>query len=221
MNFLDAHRIVHEFSEAVGKGVESADDWGFRPISYIPFEFDKDKIFKAFQIFFAHMILYKTRSQGEYEKYKTVFMAIKDFIPDEDLFNIRLASEIASKKGFINKLIYGEKINDANKIMETMLSNRVENLKPECSEFDDLMKYVAMVEYYYTSKIGDINNYSEDDLDNVIEEYIIRVYKLANIEYKDDYFNFFQPFSVMRNVITFPEYKVYFEGYEDYINSNQ
>lgn len=61
MNFLDAHKIVHQIWDALGRGNLHKDDF-FRPISFIPFEFDKNKVVSAFQIFIAHMILFQTRT---------------------------------------------------------------------------------------------------------------------------------------------------------------
>lgn len=49
MNFLEAHKIVHDFASVVGKGCEYKDDF-FISTDRLPFEFDKDRIVSALQI---------------------------------------------------------------------------------------------------------------------------------------------------------------------------
>jgi len=227
MNFLDAHKIVHQFSEAVGTGIINKNDLGFRPISLLPFEFDKNRIFEAHQLFFAHMVLYKTRTLEEYNRYKFVFMTIDKFIPDEELLKIRLASQIAEKKGFINKIIYGKKIDDATQIVKSVISKYGDSLPEICSMIDDLMNYVNIMQDYCTKEIGNIYDYwsnPNDTYDNLAKKYVKEAYQLANIEYRSEYYHFFQPFAYLRGVLASSNeedksYKDYYNGYENYINS--
>ena len=110
MNFLDAHKIVHGFADAVAEGCEDKDDF-FISVDKLHFHYDKDLIVSAFQIFISHMILYKTRTKEEFEQYKVVYMSnISRFMPYNEILKFRKYSKIIGNKNFIYKILNKDKI---------------------------------------------------------------------------------------------------------------
>lgn len=99
MNFLDAHKIVHEYDGALGKGHKN----GFFATSSLPFEFDKDRIINAHKIFFAHMILYQTRTPEQFNIHMACLHNIEMFEPNEEIVKLEQLKKLADKKRFIFK----------------------------------------------------------------------------------------------------------------------
>ncbi len=222
MNFIDAHKIVHIYCGVVARDPLHKDDF-FMPISYFPFEFDKVKISNAFHIFLSHTILFSTRTQEEFEKYKEIYVTyINNFIPNDEVINIRKISRLVLKKGYINKIIYGNKIIEAKYLFDNIMSDWTE--KTSCVN-DELYKYInSMVEYkeiVVKPQFEDLCNlngthFSEAYL-NIIKEYAKKAYQLSNIEFKDEYQYFFLPFERLRAFLADTNMKKFYIGYEDYI----
>ena len=217
MNFLDAHNIVHQIGGALGRGNLHKDDF-FRPLSFMPFEYDKDKIVAAFQIFFAHMVLFQTRTPEQYEQYQAVYMSLNTFIPDEEILRIRKATQLAIKKGLLNKLFYGSKIKDAQKVYADAVSKWT---GAGYYRLDDISNHTASMQEFRKIVVADLSKNKDIDTDYIIEVYAKKAYELAEIEYRDEYFYFFHPFDSMRKAIRLPQFNDYYVGYEEYINSNK
>ena len=217
MNFLDAHRIVHQFCEAVGKGATG----GFFPISSIPFEFDKDKIINAFEIFFAHMIVFKTRTQEEYNVYSFTLQRLDMFKTDIEIARMEQLYKLGSKKGLFSRLIYGDKIKTAKKEYGEIILAWTKNI--ESYKFDEVCECVNSLGNFIKDELKKIPRQKNADSDNdyIIEILAKKAYELANIEFKDEYFYFFQRFDSMRKLITLPQFKDYYKEYEEYIGSSK
>ncbi|MBR0599020.1 hypothetical protein [Sinanaerobacter chloroacetimidivorans] len=199
MNFIDAHKIVHNYAGAMAKG---ADDNAllFRPLSYIPFQ-NKDKVIDAHKIFYSHMIFYNTRTQEQYEQYNNILKFLKFFVPD-DIYKS------------VIKLVKKNKMKEAS----TFMSDYIDKPSYRLEEVED-----------YFSTMIDIKNQSLElydkneikTMEDLIYNYCIRAYQHANIEYKEEYFYYFFKFDVMKDYVDDVNYIKYYHKYRDYILNNQ
>jgi len=199
MNFLDAHKIVHDYAGAMGKGADN-DALLFRPLSYIPHQ-DKDKVIDAYKIFYAHMIFYNTRTQEQYEQYDMILDQLKFFIPDDiynSVINLTKRNEMKQASNFLSEYI-----------------DRPAYRKEEVEEYFNTMIDIKnqTFEKYRNNEI----TRTED----VIYNYCIRAYKHANMEFEEDYFYYFLSFDAMRDYLSRNIYKEYYERYKDYIADKQ
>lgn len=217
MNFLDAHKMVHDISGAFAKDVVHKDDF-FRPLSLIPFDFDKDKIVTAFQIYFAHMVLYQTRTPEQYEQYQVMYMNLNMFLPDEEVIRIRKDTQWALRKGIFYNTFFKDKIAKAKDAYGDDIS-----LWTDSGHYrmDDISNHTAKMQEYRREIVVPMTKNKEIDMDYIIELYVQKAYELAEVEYIDDYFYFFHPFDLMRKHLNVPNFRGYYVGYEDYIRTNQ
>jgi hypothetical protein len=224
MNFLDAHKIVHGFADAVAEGCEDKDDF-FISVDKLHFHYDKDLIVSAFQIFISHMILYKTRTKEEFEQYKVVYMSnISRFMPYNEILKFRKYSKIIGNKNFIYKILNKDKIRMAGELYAKVMKERIDWDNPY--RIDDIFyTTVGEMQEYKIELFERLNTVSNEEFSNVYDEiidlYARKAYELANIEYKDDYFYCFQDFDSLREALKLEQYKNYYKGYEDYIMTNK
>lgn len=224
MNFLDAHKIVHDFACTIGKGCEDEDDF-FICIDKLPFEFDKDMIVSAFQIFIYHMIFFRTRTEEEYEQYYVLYQAnIGRFLPRSEVLKIRSYSKIIGNKSVIFKALNKEKIKMAGELYGQFMEKNLDSLHPY--RIDDI----------FSTNLGDMQEYKKEltlevkeksdaeineAYDNAIELYAKKAYELANIIWLDDYFYYFQDFKTLRKALPNKQYEKYYLPYKEYIMSNK
>ncbi|MGI6731451.1 MAG: hypothetical protein ACOX5F_06130 [Anaerovoracaceae bacterium] len=199
MNFLDAHKIVHDYSGAVGRGADK-DALMFRPISYLPT--DKDKIIDAFKIFFAHMILFNTRTQEQYEQYYTCLSILKWFVKDEYYETV---IEFVSNGG--------DQLTEAMEYFSDIMEEPSYRLEEVEDYFDKMIDDREELLQYY--KDGDVTS------QNLVYNYCLDAYKFANIDWNDGYEYYFMSFDVLRKMIDNEKYKSHFKMYCDYILNNQ
>ncbi len=64
MNFLDAHKIVHDYTNVVAALKTKPDEIAMRASLL---KNTKDEIIDAFKLFYAHMFLFNTRTKDEFE----------------------------------------------------------------------------------------------------------------------------------------------------------
>lgn len=223
MNFLDAHKIVHELAYIVGQGSEFKDDF-FISTDKLSFRFDKDKIVSAFQIFIYHMIFFQTRTAEEYNKYYVLYqMNIDRFLPEAEIQKIRQYNRILNNKNPIYKAINKEKIRMATELYSKFMEKNLSWLNPY--RIDDIFgDNLGEMKAYRQELLKTLNGKSDTELydayDYVIELYAIKTYEKAYIAWKDEYFYYFQDFETMRNALKKPEYNKYYQKYKEYILSN-
>lgn len=90
--------------------------------------------------------------------------------------------------------------------------------------YDEVCEYVNAMQKFYKDVMIKLPNTGDKnaDYDYKTEVYCQEAYRLANMEYTAENFQFFQSFQYMRWVLTdSPKFKHYYIGYENYINSNQ
>lgn len=221
MHFLDAHKIVHGFIDTVALGCEDKDDF-FISIDKLPFPYNKDLIVSAFQIFISHMMFFKTRTKEEFEQYNVVYMGnISRFLPYDEILKVRKYSKIIGNNNFIYKTFNKDKIKMAGELYGKVMEEKNDWDNPY--RIDDIFfttvgemkKYKAEL---YVAKLKDISDEEfHEAYDEVIDLYAKKAYELANIDYKDDYFYYFQDFDSLRRALTLEQYKDYYKGYEQYI----
>lgn len=224
MNFIDAHKMVHDFAGVVGNGCEDEDDY-FLSIESIPFPFDKDRIVSAFQIFIYHMIFFQTRTKEQYEQYYVLYQAnIGRFLPRSEILKVRQYSKIIGNKNPIYKVFNKQKIKMAGELYGNFMEQNAIGLNPYRIDNIFSTNLGEMQEYRkeLAKKISTASDEVINDIyDHAIELYAKRTYEKANIEWKDDHFYYFQKFDVMRNALNKGLYEDYYLKYKDYIFSNQ
>ena len=85
MNYLEAHKIVHEYAGAVGHKTDEM-ALGFYLDDLL--SISKEDVLKAYIIFLGHMFFWNTRSQEEYEAYIQNLRCLDLFIPSEEYSKI-------------------------------------------------------------------------------------------------------------------------------------
>ena len=116
MHFLEAHKIIHEFSGAVGRE---------RNTMLIPYSWvnhSDQELIDAFVIFFGHMVIWQTRTNEEYDKYRILLMQIYNVVPDDMYDLINDAKEVLEKAD--NSVLY--KIINRKKLELAQKANKVE-----------------------------------------------------------------------------------------------
>lgn len=220
MNFLDAHKIVHDFGTAVGRGVPDEHCFLFRPISYIPFKFDKDLVTQAFMIFYAHMFFYNTRTQEEFQAYESVRRTINYFVSDEKLDEIRYTVKLATSPSLLDKVLKKTDIEYARNRLSTLLKSD-----------DDLYNYRGEDVENYCHKMLSLHekvqlriaspDYQRKEFYEFAYCYCKSAYDEANIEFHEDYCDYFFPFDFLREYIKQPQWAEYFKDYLEYIQQNK
>ena len=223
MNFLDAHKMVHDFGGIVGKYYTAA---GI-PISKIPFRQStwKDDLVLAFQLFFAHSILWCTRTNKQLEQYYIVFHNINDAKDDKLINDVNDALKLIGKEKSLYGKMNKKKISEAKEYLSKTFSNqavgylnayRIDDYESFCNHMIDY-KNNCFVPAYQKSCSANWNV----PLSELVFQYCCEAYESAKAEYKNGYDVYFYSFDQMREWVTDKEMKHYFSGYEEYLMHNQ
>lgn len=224
MNFLDAHRMVHDFASVVGNGCEDEDDY-FLSIENLPFPFNKDRIVSAFQIFIYHTVFFHTRTKEQYEQYYVLYQAnIGRFLPRSEILKVRQYSKIIGNKNPIYKVFSKQKIKMAGELYGNFMKQNSHGFEPY--RIDDIFSTnLGEMQDYRKELAEKIRTANDEEIYDVqaraIELYAKKSYEKANIEWEDEYYYYFQKFESMRNALNKGLYEDYYLKYEDYIFSNQ
>lgn len=212
MNFLDAFKIVDGYEGALAKKSPYKEDV-FHPFSDLPYPYDKDLIISSFQIFFAHMILYQTRTPEQFDQYMITLKFISSFLPDEKIVHIRnIKKLVTSKSIFISK--------DKKEKAQKEYGDIVINHFTKSYRYDDVVDYVNDMQAFKNDHV--LPNIKEnEDINPIIENYIRKAYERAKIEYLDEYRFFFRSFNTLRQNINDPKYAQIYLGYETLIENSQ
>jgi hypothetical protein len=212
MNFLDAFKIVHDYAGALAKKSPYKEDV-FHPYSDLPFQYDKDLIISAFQIFSAHMILYNTRTPEQSDQYMVALKFINTFLPDEEIIRVRKIKRLVANKSILVS-------RDKKEKAQIEYGDIVVNHFTTSYLYDDFFNYFNDMEAYKTNYVLPNINESED-ITPIIENYIHKAYERADIEYLDEYRFFFRSFDTLRKIKNDPQYADIYSGYEALIEESQ
>ena len=213
MNFLDAHRIVHGYIDAIANN-ENKDALMYYSKAFLPFEYDKEMIINAFKIFFAHMILYGTRTPEQFDQYKIMANFINNFIDDDVYKEIIYFKKISDGRKPNNKgklELYNNAVNIKHRYMRD-IGERMSNTYKEDLFFNFM---TSMKEKRKTVA----ENIHTDEYDKFLKDYMQECYNLIGFEAPA--IEFFYPFNLMRESLKDEKYIRIYEGYVDYILTHQ
>jgi hypothetical protein len=215
--FFGAHKIVHDFADVVGNGCEYEYDF-FLSIDKLPFKFNKDMIVSAFQIFIYHMLFFNTRTPEEFKQYQVLYQAnIGRFLPRSKILKIREYYKIANQ----GNPFYESK---ARELYVQFMKEHSYGIEPY--RIDDIFgnNFKEMRSYRQELR-NEVNKKTGDERGNAyyqaIDNYATKAYKIANIDWKEEYFYYFQEFKTLRSILNVQEYEKYYQPYKDYILSNR
>ena len=108
MNYIEAHRIVNDYIDAVAQGVGEYSMGFIRDGRLL--KDDYYRIRDAYYVFFGHMVLYNTKTQEEYEAYDACLRMLPHFAHSGRYEEIQEIEKYLKthKKNFLNKKKYEE-----------------------------------------------------------------------------------------------------------------
>ena len=221
MNCLEAYVLVDQFSFAVSLGtdrleskeveslffsqnnkIEKKDNkfsLGYRPCSNLPFEYDKNKILQAYKLFFAYIRTFNIFKEDKLNTFISCYHAIDTFVDDVVYDEIIATSKIVLDKNPITKwrnknaLTFAKEkfANYTIQISKSMSKpykiDELESFFEKCQEL--YFNYLEMQRNLLSKGESEFHNQYSINLEN----YIIKTYKLANIDLKEIdkyYFNY-------------------------------
>ena len=127
-------------------------------------------------------------------------------------------------KNPIYKIFNKEKIQMASELYGQFMEKNLGG--PISYRIDDIFNTnLGEMQGYRQELLKKVKEESDDKIyeayDKAIELYAIKAYKIANIEWKDEYFYYFQDFKTLRSAANKKEYEKYYLKYKDYIFSNR
>lgn len=201
MNALDAHRMVHEYFELIGKSNGGIPGFPCTELSFYD-ENWKDTLFDAAKIWFAHAILYDERSEDEIKTASTLLACYNNGMP---------AWRYERKKRQFD--IY-------------VKTNGQEASFPSISmpgfDHDIYIKYEKLLsEAYSFRKELKQKNYLMGYLPFwLICQYCIDIYNETGVEFRCEYVPFFESFDYMRRKALSTSRNIY-SYYKNYLNTHK
>ena len=217
MNFLDAYIIVHDYGKAVGRGIPekyAKNCLLFRPLSYLPKNFDKDHLIDAYMIFYSHMIFYQTRTQEDYEKYEMCRKFVDLFVPDSYLNHVCMVVSTCTKKSLFKKpskdvqMEFERLISECTKLESGYRSNDIEMF------FEKVQK--KKIELFSIAKQL-MSKGIEPNWKKIIHEYVEYSYNSADLTLNDEDYIFFTTFSSLKKMLEIEDYKELLQPYKEVI----
>lgn len=81
-------------------------------------------------------------------------MSLNTFIPDEEVLKMRKVSQLVSKEGFLNRLLYGDKINDSKKVYTSVMTVWTES---GYYRYDDILaNYVDTMNKFKKNEVANL-----------------------------------------------------------------
>ena len=216
MNFLDAHIIVHvRYGGALANHKATKYDMIFRPYSDYGNDFDKKTIVNALKLFFAHTILFNTRTQEEFEQYQSVLCHLDSFIPDSDMERVRKSSKILYDKGFIAKILNASAKEYAKKEIDEFVASAT----PPYSWTAEMDRFLTGIIDYKAVWLREYQaqERSSNDFWNYVQTYCDYAYQLAGIPETETDGILFAPFDQLRSDVINNRYPNILKPYADYI----
>lgn len=219
MNFLDAHMIVHRYSDALASHMPGKYDMIFRPFSDYGRDFDKRTIINAFKLFFAHMILFNTRTQQEFEQYKLTLRTLDSFISDEDMERVRRSCKILYDKSLIGRIRNAS----ARVYAQEEIERFIQFATPPYSWSDEMDEFLTNIIAYKSEWLCEYQNIPKEKRNfwQSVGQYCSTAYRLAKIsENSSDNF-YFVPFDQLRADLSNPQCAEQLSPYREYILTSQ
>lgn len=228
MNFLDAHRIVHDYSKPFASGSQRPNAMLRIPLSSLPVtvrgvekrDVWKDTVIQAHQIFFSHMVLWTTRTPDQMEQYLFLLSQINSFVDDEVVAEIEENFRLIQKEKSLYGRLHKDKVQRAKKAffdIEPM---------PGSYRYDDVVNVINEMQTYKTSEF--LPRYEQSkgsgwdvSFDSLLADYCRTAYQVSHIPFKDEYVDYFWSFDILRRFVDDAKYAHLFRGYERYIRENQ
>ena len=226
MNFLDAHKLVHDYGAALSKEV-SKYSLIFRPLSDFPTGYTIDDLVDAYKLFFAHMIMFNTRTPEQYEQYDILRKFMHMFIDDNRYNKIVTCGKIIKDESFLTKKRYAEVL----PILEDYYNSRMKESSQmfmssyrgeEIEEYFSTMMSVAKESREWLKKSNAENpEKRKENLFNMLDDYCETAYQIAGIPM--DYYDtvFFKSFDMLREWVNRNTFDGILTPYKDYIETNK
>lgn len=218
MNFLDAHIIVHDRYAKALSNPHYNNVLAFRAYSDYGDDFNKQTILNAFKLFYAHVFLFNTRTQQEFEQYQASLCFLDSFIPDNELIHIQKAVKIVSGKGFFHNLF-----NSSAKEFATREIARYSSIvSPPYSWSNEMDTFITSMLEYKTQWFAEYKSLNDKKYFwDYIKRYCDFAYKTANIIEPEKADVFFAPFEQLRRDVIESSFKELLAPYADYIMSTR
>lgn len=221
MNFIEAHKIVHDYGSALAKGTDK-NALIFRPNSHL--NNTKDEIIDAYKIFYAHMVLFNTRTQKEYEQYEACRKFLNHFV-DDALYNLVIENErFLSKNSLFQN---ANEIEEAKQLQKQYMDAISDSISKGYYRNDEMKKFfndAQEIALKFKAGISKLDLNDEKDFGqytNDINSYAFLIYAIANIDLHANDLDFFFPFPLLQRFCKVPQYKDVFGKYSNYIVNNR
>ena len=217
MNFLDAHKmIVHDYIDMVVLK-QKPNEIGKR-VSLL--KNTKDEIIDAFKLFYAHMFLFNTRTNDEFEHFETCRWGLSMFIDDALMDEYSECYKMLNDKSIIGRFRNKSAIPSAKErqaeLVKQIGSLIVNHYKDE--EMDAFIEKVLPLSKEVQKKW--ISQSAEDQFRETAH-FCDKVYEIANIPFASKDFIYFFPFATLRRYANTPNSEDDFGKYKGYIFSHQ
>lgn len=197
MNFIEAHKIVMNFSDAVANN--NINSMTFLPYSKI--KASAQEIQDALTIFFGHMALYETLSNEEYESCMVLVNFINNVVPDVLYDKVVSDNEIVSNASAEYKTIHKNEIEEIEERIKSYLELLLQknDLNHERIKNHDFGEIVSNLQSMRIAHIQEPDKRAAE----FIWEYVNEVYKYTTDTCcnKEDYF-LFAPFDYLEKRLT-------------------
>ena len=211
MNFLDAHKIVGKYVDAFARGSDK-NTLNFRPKSYLN-GMSMDSIVNAYKIFYAHTILYGSRTKEQIDQYHVLLKMINVFVGDNIYYDV-----IKCLKKNTN-LFTGRLKNPISDDLKKYFDLMTDVLTPPDCVYDVFIFFDRMVEVQ--NELYEAEDAGEIDRPGLVIRYFEKAYEYAGLEYKDEYMPFFYSFNLMRKHLDDESLGKSYAPYRDYILENK
>lgn len=214
MNFLDAHKIVHDYGGSLSYPPDK-DALLFRPQSLL--KNSKDEIFDAFKIFLAHTIMFNTRTQEQLDTYISTLTCLNCFVADSKYWDAIKSKQTANPSGFHKLTINRNQQEEARQRYSNYLKESVNLLNSYRSdEMDDFIVNVINEADRVREKLK-AKKLEKAELLDTFNDYCCFVYKHANIDIQENDVYYFRPFYYLRELIHDEDFSDLFKPYEEYL----
>lgn len=200
MHFIEAHRIVHSFAGAIGNS-----KIGFYTSEMVQGRSDQE-LYDAFTIFFGHMVIWRTRTREECDKYLMLLHWVPNRISEDDFASFKASSTIVerAKRDKLYAITHKRQVKEAEAIelkAAELLVQMYEVYNQRVQQFDYgdyLQNLVKLVQ-------DRSNHCKEQEFEFFMDDYIQFVYSNTSLRVPndEDYASFWS-FDFMRKLLAQP-----------------
>ena len=213
MNYIEAHQIVHEYFNIVSS--KKNEPYGI-PYSALPFSSAhwQDDLIGAYKLYCAHAILWQDLSTDEYQSAEALLFMDNQFVSDRDAECLgNYWEEIErSKRSKLYTKMHSKRIKiatDAFIALKKPLEpyNRNDEVSDFCNHMTIYRRENAYPEYHN----------KHESIEDVVFNYCIETYKVANLNYEYGNDICFYTFKQMRTWISEAHYVEILSKYKPYL----